>query len=106
MRLAQVYSNGVLAGLLTETDSGEYVFCYDDSYLIDEKKTAVSLTLPKSRKEYVSKFLFPFFFNMLSEGANKSIQCRTLKIDEDDAFGLLLATAHTDTIGAITVKKI
>ena len=28
------------------------------------------------------------------------------KIDEEDAFGLLMATAHTDTIGAITVKKI
>lgn len=43
---------------------------------------------------------------MLSEGANKTIQCQTLKIDEDDVFGLLLATAHSDTIGAITVKKI
>ena len=42
---------------------------------------------------------------MLPEGANKAIQCKILKIDEEDAFGLLLATAHTDTIGAITVKK-
>jgi serine/threonine-protein kinase HipA len=43
---------------------------------------------------------------MLSEGANKAVQCQTLKIDEDDAFGLLLATAWNDTIGAITIKKI
>lgn len=43
---------------------------------------------------------------MLAEGANKAYQCRMLKIDENDAFGLLLATAHTDTIGAITVKRI
>ena len=43
---------------------------------------------------------------MLAEGANKAYQCRTLRIDEDDAFGLLLATAHTDTIGAITVKAL
>jgi serine/threonine-protein kinase HipA len=27
-----------------------------------------------------------------------------LKIDENDDFGLLLATAQNDTIGAITVK--
>ena len=27
-------------------------------------------------------------------------------IDEEDDFGILLATAHTDTIGAITVKRI
>jgi serine/threonine-protein kinase HipA len=43
---------------------------------------------------------------MLSEGANKALQCTTLKIDENDAFGLLLATAEHDTIGAITVKKL
>ena len=43
---------------------------------------------------------------MLAEGANKAYKCPTLKIEEDDAFGLLLATAHTDTIGAITVKKL
>ena len=106
MRRAQVFSNGVLAGMLTETDSGKYIFCYDDSFLIDEKQTAISLSFPKSHIEFTSETLFPFFFNMLSEGTNKAIQCQTLKIDENDAFGLLLATAHTDTIGAIIVKKI
>lgn len=64
------------------------------------------LRFPKSGKEFVSDTLFPFFYNMLAEGANKASQCRSLKIDEEDAFGLLLATAHTDTIGAITVKRI
>lgn len=106
MRQAQVFSNGVLAGILTETDSGKYIFSYDDSFLIDEKQTAISLSFPKSQREFSSETLFPFFFNMLSEGTNKAIQCQTLKIDENDAFGLLLATAHTDTIGAIIVKKI
>lgn len=106
MRQAKVFSNGVLAGVLTETDSGKYIFCYDDSFLIDEKQTAISLSFPKSQREFTSETLFPFFFNMLSEGTNKAIQCQTLKIDENDAFGLLLATAHTDTIGAIIVKKI
>lgn len=106
MRQAKVFSNGVFAGMLTETDSGNYIFCYDDSFLIDEKQTAISLSFPKRQREFSSETLFPFFFNMLSEGTNKAIQCQTLKIDENDAFGLLLATAHTDTIGAIIVKKI
>lgn len=106
MRQAQVFSNSVLAGLLTETDGGKYIFCYDNSFLIDEKQSAISLSFPKIREEFTSEILFPFFYNMLSEGTNKAIQCRSLKIDENDAFGLLLATAHTDTIGAITVKKI
>jgi HipA-like protein len=43
---------------------------------------------------------------MLSEGANKKLQCRQLKIDENDYFGLLLATATHDTIGAVTVKPV
>lgn len=106
MRQAQIFSNGILAGMLTETDSGNYIFRYEESFLMDEKQTAISLSFPKSRREYTSETLFPFFYNMLSEGTNKAIQCQTLKIDENDAFGLLLATAHTDTIGAITVKKI
>lgn len=106
MRQAQVFSNGVLVGLLKETYSGEYIFNYDDSFLLDEKQTAISLSFPKSQREFSSPALFPFFYNMLSEGTNKTIQCQSLKIDENDAFGLLLATAHTDTIGAITVKKI
>ncbi|MEE1119243.1 MAG: phosphatidylinositol kinase, partial [Bacteroidales bacterium] len=32
--------------------------------------------------------------------------CRTLKIDENDSFGLLLATAKYDTIGAITIQEL
>lgn len=106
MRQAEIYTNGALAGTLTETDNGQYIFRYEDSFLLDENQTAISLSFPKSQSDFTSDTLFPFFFNMLSEGANKTIQCQTLKIDEDDAFGLLMATAHTDTIGAITVRKI
>ncbi len=105
MRQAGVYVNGVLAGLLTETDDGKYIFRYDDLFLLDKNQTAISLSFSKRQQVFSGDTLFPFFYNMLSEGANKAIQCRTLKIDENDAFGLLLATAHTDTIGAITVKK-
>jgi len=106
MRQAEVYYNKILAGLLTENDNGEYIFRYDDKYFQDSSLPAISLTLPKTKQEYRSETLFSFFFNMLSEGANKAIQCQTLRIDEEDYFGLLLATAHTDTIGAVTVKKI
>jgi serine/threonine-protein kinase HipA len=41
---------------------------------------------------------------MLSEGVNKEIQCRHFHLDEKDHFGLLLATGHDDTIGALTVQ--
>ena len=32
MRQAEIYSDGVLAGVLTETDEGTYRFRYDDAF--------------------------------------------------------------------------
>ena len=106
MRSLEIYRNGILAGILTEENRKSYVFRYDSSYLNDTSKPAISLTFPKTQQEYKSKFLFPVFFNMLSEGVNKKLQSIQLKIDEEDSFGLLAATAQYDTIGAITVKLI
>lgn len=106
MRVAEVFTNGVLAGTLSETDEGKYIFKYDNAYLLDSHNRAISLSLPKRKEAFIADELFPFFYNMLSEGANKALQCMTLKIDENDAFGLLLATADNDTIGAITVKQL
>lgn len=106
MRAMEIYRNGILAGILTEENRQHYVFTYDDSYLNDTSKLAISLTLPKSQKEYSGTFLFPVFFNMLSEGVNRKLQCTQLRIDEEDDFGLLAATAQYDTIGALTVKPI
>lgn len=106
MRKAEVYRNGVLAGTLTEESSDSYTFQYNNAYYFDAKQAAISLTLPKTNHEYHSKFLFPFFFNMLSEGVNRRLQSIQLKIDEEDNFGLLGATAQYDTIGAVTIKPI
>ena len=102
----EIYRNGILAGTLTEENRQHFVFRYDDYYFNDANKPAISLTLPKTQKEYSSKFLFPFFFNMLSEGVNIKLQSTLLRIDEEDNFGLLMATAQYDTIGAVTVKPI
>jgi serine/threonine-protein kinase HipA len=106
MRKATVYVKGILAGVLEESPGKGYVFRYDDSYFADSSKPGVSLTLPKTQQEYHSPCLFPFFFNMLSEGSNRTTQARLLRIDEKDHFGILLATAQQDVIGAITVKPI
>jgi serine/threonine-protein kinase HipA len=106
MRTLEIYRNGILAGLFTEENRKHYTFRYDDNYFMDDSKPAISLTLPKTQKEYKSEFLFPFFFNMLSEGVNRKLQSIQLKIDEEDNFGLLAATAQYDTIGAVTVKPI
>lgn len=102
----EVYRNGVLAGLLSEENRNLFIFRYEERYFNDTSQPAISLTLPKSKIEFSSNYLFPFFFNMLSEGVNRKLQSMQLKIDEEDSFGLLMATAQYDTIGAITVKPI
>jgi len=106
MRTLEIYRNGILAGFLIEENRKHYIFKYDENYFRDNSKPAISLTLPKTQSEYKSEFLFPFFFNMLSEGVNRKLQSIQLKIDEEDNFGLLAATAQYDTIGAVTVKPI
>lgn len=105
MAKAAVYNNGVLAGILEKAGQGDYRFAYDELYFTGDQP-AVSLTLPKSRKEYRATALFPFFYGLLAEGINKDIQCRLLRIDEEDDFTRLLKTTGEDTIGAITIKEI
>lgn len=106
MRKAIVYVNDTPAGTLTEQDDYSYTFRYDPAYLNNPALTAISLTLPKKQGEYHSEHLFPFFYNLLSEGANKAIQSKVLKIDDKDYFTRLIKTAHTDTIGAVTIKEL
>lgn len=106
MRTLEIYRNGILAGLLIEENRKQYIFRYDEKYYIDDNNPAISLTLPKSQKEFSSECLFPFFFNMLSEGVNRKMQSIQLRIDEDDHMGLLAATAQYDTIGPVTIKPV
>jgi HipA-like protein len=106
MRKLAVYRNKEFAGTLTEESRQQFVFRYDAGYYANAAKPAISLTLPKSKMEYRSTVLFPFFYSILSEGANRQLQSRLLKIDELDNFGLLASTAQVDTIGAVTVKPI
>ncbi len=107
-RKANVYFNRILAGIIEETgnrDRKKYVYTYDHAYLADPKAPPVSLTLPKRKESYSSKTLFPFFYGLLSEGRMKEIQCRILKIDENDCFGRLINTLEEDCIGPVTVRN-
>lgn len=103
-RSALIKYNRTTAGRLSKSSTG-YVFTYDTEYLRISGSRPVSVTLPLREEPYQSKLLFPVFINMLSEGANKSMQCRMLKIDENDYFGLLLATG-ADSVGPISIQPI
>lgn len=104
MRQLNVFFNNTKAGVLTERHPGRgYEFRYDPTYLLSGGKS-ISVTLPKYKEVFESESLFPFFTNMLPEGANRSIICRRLRIDEKDFFGLLSAMAGKDFIGAVNIK--
>ncbi len=59
---------------------------------------AISLTLPKQEAAFRSTVLFPFFFGLLAEGENKTVECHLLRIDENDHFTRLLRTCTPTTI--------
>jgi serine/threonine-protein kinase HipA len=101
---AKVFRDKELAGFLTKEMEG-YTFTYEEAYYRDSKKPPISVNFPKSNKDFRSKKLFPFFFGLLAEGENKNVQCRTLRIDERDHFTRLIKTAHSDTIGSVTIKE-
>lgn len=106
MRQAKVYYKGQLAGTLAQLDDGSFVYRYTDLWWTDSTKPAISLTLPKAQQEYRARHLFPFFYNMLPEGANRQVVCSSMRIDPDDYFSILMTTARYDTVGAVTIHKI
>lgn len=106
MRRANVYCRGVLAGVLSkEGATGRCQFVYAPEYLNNPKCPAISLSLPKQVAPFESPVLFPFFFGLLAEGDDKALQCRLLKIDENDHFTRLLKTCQAETIGGVTVEE-
>ena len=105
MRSATVLYKDQAAGTLTQLDDGSFEFAYLDQWLSDRSKPAISLTLLKKQEVYRSAYLFPFFYHLLPEGANKQAICFQLRIDSSDEFSLLLVCTETDSIGAVRVLK-
>jgi len=106
MRQAKILFKDEEAGVLTQHDDGSFTFSYNEPWIADSNKPGISLTLPKTEQEFHSKFLFPFFYNMLPEGSNKRVVCKLNRIDQTDNFGILMTTAKYDSIGAVRVIKI
>ena len=102
-RTAFVYVRERFAGVLKETDFG-YTFQYDKSYLVSEKPTAVSLTLPLREQEYQSKTMFSFFDGLIPEGWLLNIIINNWKIPYKDRFGLLLISCR-DPIGNVSIRE-
>lgn len=102
MRQAIVKYNHVKAGLLTEDDTGEYVFEYDEEYIRSNPNQFITFQMPISKRLYRSNKLFPFFDGLIPEGWLLNIAAESWKINKNDRMGLLLACCQ-DSIGAVSV---
>jgi serine/threonine-protein kinase HipA len=105
MRQGRVLYKNKLAGIITETDGGEYIFQYDNQYVKNHPNDLITLTMPVTDKPYMEKRLFPFFEGLIPEGWLLDIASKTWKINKNDRMGLLLACCQ-NCIGAVSVEPI
>ena len=68
MRQALIKYNNIEAGLLTETDQGEYLFEYSKSYIQEYPNQFITFQMPVSKQVYRSNRLFSFFDGLIPEG--------------------------------------
>ena len=105
MRSANIYYKEVLAGKLTETNEGEFVFQYEEMYVRNHPGEFITFTMPVTKIPYRDKRLFPFFEGLIPEGWLLNIASKSWKINPNDRMGLLLACCQ-NCIGAVSVIPI
>lgn len=105
MRRGEVYYKDLLAGIITETNEGEYIFQYEEQYLKNHPSDFITFTMPVREEPFIDKRLFPFFDGLIPEGWLLDIASNNWKINPNDRMGLLLACCQ-NCIGAVSVKPI
>ena len=98
MKLARIYQQNQLAGLLEARDDGTYRFTYDAAF----HGEPVSLTMPISQQVWeFPRFPAPFE-GLLPEGVQLDALLRLRKLDQNDLFGQLLAVGR-DVVGSLRI---
>ena len=105
MRRGNVYYKDYLAGTITETDEGDFVFQYTDQYIKEHPSEFITFTMPVTEKSYIEKRLFSFFEGLIPEGWLLDIASKSWKINRNDRMGLLLACCQ-NCIGAVSIVPI
>lgn len=105
MRSAEIYYDTILAGILVETNDGEYTYTYTSEYVKSFSNQFITFTLPVRKEPYKSNRLFPFFEGLIPEGWLLNIASKSWKINPNDRMGLLLACCQ-NCIGAVSVQPI
>ena len=105
MRTAIIKYDNIKAGILKETDDGQYEFLYDESYIQNYSELFITFQMPVRSQPYIHKRLFPFFDGLIPEGWLLNIASETWKINKNDRMGLLLACCK-NTVGAVSVHPV
>ncbi|MCB0397548.1 MAG: HipA N-terminal domain-containing protein [Flavobacteriales bacterium] len=105
MRSGKVFYKNHLAGIITETNEGDYIFRYDDQYVKEHPGDFITFTMPVRNDPYADTRLFPFFEGLIPEGWLLNIASENWKINRNDRMGLLLACCR-NCIGAVSVEPI
>jgi serine/threonine-protein kinase HipA len=105
MRTAEIFYHDMLAGILTETDEGHFIFQYDEKYVVEHPEQFLTFTMPVTKYPYHDKYLFPFFEGLIPEGWLLDVAKTHYKINPNDRMGLLLACCQ-NCIGAVSVKPL
>jgi serine/threonine-protein kinase HipA len=105
MRKGKIYYKEIFAGIITETNDGEYIFQYDENYIKEHPNEFLTFTMPVNIKPYKNTRLFPFFDGLIPEGWLLNIASKNWKINVNDRMGLLLACCE-NCIGAVSVIPI
>jgi len=94
MRKAEIYQQGMLAGILEELGRNGYRFVY-----------TISLALPVRETPYEFDKFPPVFEGLLPEGLQLEAMLRKYKIDKKDMFKQLV-TVGQDVVGSLTIKEV
>lgn len=105
MRQGKVYYKNHLAGIITETNEGEYVYQYDYQYVKDHPDDFITFTMPVREESFRDNRLFSFFEGLIPEGWLLDIASENWKINKNDRMALLLACCQ-NCIGAVSVEPI
>ena len=105
MRKAAVFYNDDLAGILTETDDGQFQFRYDLDYIEKFPGQYLTFSMPVNSNTYHEKYLFSFFEGLIPEGWLLDVATTHYKVKPNDRMGLLL-TCCENCIGAVSIKAL
>jgi HipA-like protein len=60
MRKAEIFYHDTLAGILTETNDGHFIFQYDEKYIIHHPDQFLTFTMPVTKYPYHDSTYFLF----------------------------------------------